>query len=257
MTDQVIVERADGIVTVSLNRPEKKNALTDAMYGAVADALEAAEKDTSVRVVLLRGEGDAFCAGNDMSDFASRAANRRDPTELSVFRMLKTLAYMKKPVVAAVQGPAIGIGTTILLHCDLVFVAADAQLQTPFVNLALVPEAASSLLLPARIGHVRAFSMFVLGQKIDGTTAAGWGLANAALPASEVQGAALEAARTLASRPPGAVAITKSLMRDGDALWAVMSREGSHFGERLSSPEAMEAFMAFLERRAPDFSKVA
>jgi enoyl-CoA hydratase/carnithine racemase len=256
MTDHVLSDLDGGVLTITLNRPDKKNAITDAMYAAVADAMERAAADKAVRVVLLRGEGDAFSGGNDIGDFVAQAMGGRRAEDLAVFRVLKHLAHFDKPVVAAVKGFAVGIGTTMLLNCDLVFVAEDAKLSTPFVNLALAPEAASSLLLPQRIGHVRAFSMFALGEAISGTTAAAWGLANAALPAGEVDAAARAAADALAKRPAGSLTATKRLMRDGEALWAVMRREGAVFAERLTSPEAGEAFMAFSERRPPDFSKI-
>jgi enoyl-CoA hydratase/carnithine racemase len=158
--------------------------------------------------------------------------------------------------VAAVQGKAVGVGVTMLLHCDLVFVSDDAQLTTPFVNLALVPEAASSLLLPARIGHARAFSMFVLGEAVDAQKAVAWGIANAVVPRAELRARARAAAEAVAQRPPAAVAITKALMRDPDALAKRLDDEGAHFMAQLRSPEAREAFAAFAEKRAPDFSKV-
>jgi enoyl-CoA hydratase/carnithine racemase len=254
--DQVITELAGGVLTVTLNRPEKKNALTDAMYRVFADALERASTDPAVRVVLVRGAGDAFSAGNDISDFVLVATGARKPHEGHVFRLLEALARFDKPIVAAVRGVAVGIGATLLLNCDLVFVAEDARLSTPFVSLALAPEAASTLLLPLRIGHARAFSMFALGEAIDGRTAAAWGLANAALPAAEVDAAARKAAEALARQPLGSLMDTKRLMRDAEALWAVMQRENAAFGARLASPEAREAFTAFAERRAPDFSKL-
>jgi enoyl-CoA hydratase/carnithine racemase len=255
--DPVIVELDDGgILTVSLNRADKKNALTDAMYEAVAGALARAQTDKAVRVVLIRGEGESFSGGNDIGDFTAIAMGMKPPEDLAVHRVLKGLADLDKPLVAAVKGFAVGIGTTLLLNADLVFVAEDAKLSTPFVNLALAPEAASSLLMPMRIGHVRAFSMFALGETIDGKTALAWGLANAALPSGEVDAAALKAARALATRPINALRATKRLMRDADALWTVMQRENAAFGAQLTTPEAKEAFMAFAERRPPDFSKL-
>jgi enoyl-CoA hydratase/carnithine racemase len=171
--------------------------------------------------------------------------------------LLAALARAKTPLVAAVQGRAVGVGLTMLLHCDLVYVAEDAILSAPFVNLALVPEAASSLLLPARIGHVRAFAMFALGETIDGTTAAAWGIANAALPAAKVRARARAAAEAIAAKPPAAVIKTKALMRDEQAVIAHIALEGARFLEQLRSPEAREAFAAFAEKRAPDFGKVA
>ena len=158
---------------------------------------------------------------------------------------------------AAVQGRAVGVGVTMLLHCDLVFVADDAVLTTPFVNLALVPEAASSLLLPARIGHARAFSMFVMGEAVDGHTAVAWGIANAAVPAAGLRERARAAAEAIAAKPPEAVAKTRALMRDEPAVVARMERENAHFLEQLKSPEAREALTAFAEKRPPNFGEVS
>ncbi|MGQ2991085.1 MAG: enoyl-CoA hydratase [Brevundimonas sp.] len=247
----------DGVLTVTLQRADKKNAITQSMYSALAAATERARLDDAVRVVLFRGEGDSFSAGNDIADFiAIGQSGGGQVTDAPVFRFLKGLADLDKPVVAAVRGRAVGIGLTLLLHCDLVVVAEDALLSAPFVNLALAPEAASSILLPMTMGHQRAFEIFALGEPIDGRTALAWGLANRAVPAGEVEGVAAELAAKLAARAPNSLKKTKRLMRDAEALWAHMQREGQAFGSQLSSPEAMEAFMAFSQKRAPDFSKI-
>lgn len=251
----ILVGLEAGVLTITFNRPEKKNALTDAMYATVADALEAAVTDDAVRVVLFRGEGDSFSAGNDINDFVAIAMGGGGG--MNVFRVLKGLAHFDKPVVAAVKGSAVGIGTTLLLNSDLVFAAEDARLSTPFVNLALAPEAASTILMPQAIGHQRAFAMFALGQVVSGKQAAEWGMANQALPADQVEAAAATAAAELAKRAPRSLQLTKRLMRDGARLWAQMERENEAFGSQLSSPEAREAFTAFAERRPPDFSKVS
>ncbi|HET9161106.1 MAG TPA: enoyl-CoA hydratase-related protein [Caulobacteraceae bacterium] len=257
MTDDVLIERDDGVLVITFNRPEKKNALTRAMYEAAANALEAAENDPLVRCVLFQGAGDCFTAGNDLGDFA--AANRGDDGDRprGGSGLIRALGRGTKPYVAAAHGVAIGVGATMLLHCELVFVADDARISTPFVNLALAPEAASSMLLPARIGHARAFAMFALGEPVLGDQAVAWGLANAAHPAAEVKGKALAAAKTLAKKPLGSLIITKRLMREGEKIMAQMDAEIGHFTERLKSAEAAEAFAAFRERRAPDFTKVA
>lgn len=255
MTDHVTTTVEAGILTVTLARPDKKNALTNAMYGVLADALERAETDPGIRVVLLQGDGDSFTAGNDLADFAAQSQGLHKG-ERHVLRFLDRLARATRPLVAAVQGNAVGVGTTMLLHCDLVFVADTARLITPFVNLALVPEAASSLLLPARVGHARAFAMFALGEAIDGATAVAIGLANRVMPAADLRAAARAAAAALAKQPAGALAHTKALMRDVDAIRAQMDRESAIFQERLKSAEAREAFTAFAERRPPDFSKI-
>jgi enoyl-CoA hydratase/carnithine racemase len=256
VSEPLKAEVAGPVLVLTLNRPEKKNAITDAMYAAFAGALEAAEADKAVRAILIRAEGETFSAGNDISDFAAIATGRRGPDEISVVTLIRALAKAEKPIVAAVKGAAVGIGTTMLLHCDLVFVAEDARLVTPFADLALTPEAASSLLLPLRIGHARAFAMFALGEALSGREAAALGLANAALPAWQVDAEALKAAQALAARPIGALVQTKRLMRDAEAIWAVMQRENRVFFDRLTTPEAREAFSAFAERRPPDFSKL-
>jgi enoyl-CoA hydratase/carnithine racemase len=257
MTDHVRVSIEDGVMCLTLARPEKKNALTNAMYAALGEALIRAESDATVRVVVFDAEGDAFTAGNDIADFAAVAAGTMGREEMKAHVFLSALARARKPYVAAVHGLAVGVGVTMLMHCDLVYVAEDARLTTPFVNLAVVPEAASSLLIPARIGHARAYAMFALGEPVDGRTAAAIGLANAALPASQVRTAAMSAARTLAKKPIGALQATKMLMRDAATIEAVMAREGEIFGARLRTAEAAEAFRAFAERREPDFTRTS
>lgn len=255
MTEHVRISMDEGVLRLTLARPEKKNSLTLAMYTALGDALARAETDPSVRAVLFEAEGDVFSAGNDLGDFAAVASGKISREQMTTSSFLDALAKARKPYVAAVQGLAVGIGVTLLLHCDLVFVAEDAKLSTPFVNLALVPEAASTVLLPARIGYARAFAMFALGEPIDGRTAANIGLANAAVSANEVRAKALAAAKLLASKPSGSLQATKQLMRDGQAIAAIMARESDIFTARLKSPETAEALRAFAERRPPDFSK--
>jgi len=256
MTDHVKTDVDAGILTVTISRADKKNALTNAMYGALADALDRAEKDPAIRVVLLQGDGDSFTAGNDLADFSAQSQGTQQD-EKHVFRFLKNLAKATRPIVAAVQGNAVGVGTTMLLHCDLVFLADTAKLMTPFVNLALVPEAASSWLLPARIGHVRAYAMFALGEPLDAASAFACGLANAVVPVADLRARAREAAEALTKRPAGSLSQTKALMRDMDKIAAQIGREGALFRQRLQTGEAREAFAAFAERRKPDFSKVA
>jgi enoyl-CoA hydratase/carnithine racemase len=255
MTEYVKTEISAGIMTLTLARPDKKNALSNAMYGAMSDALEHAEKDSAVRVVLFQAEGDSFTAGNDIADFSAQASGK-DSGESQAFRFIRNLGKATRPLVAAVQGNAVGVGTTMLLHCDLVYLADTAKLMTPFVNLALVPEAASSWLLPARIGHVRAYAMFALGEALDAATALACGMANAVVPVAELRAKARQAAEALTKRPAGALSQTKALMRDMEKIAAQMGREGALFRERLQTDEAREAFAAFAERRKPDFSKV-
>jgi enoyl-CoA hydratase/carnithine racemase len=243
----VLIDNDGGVLTLTLNRPEKRNALTAEMYAALGRAIDEAEEAPEVRCIVLQANGDSFSAGNDLSEFAAFNAGERDRATGNP--LLAALARASTPIVAAVQGRAVGVGTTMLLHCDLVFVAEDALLSTPFVNLALVPEAASSILLPERIGHARAFSMFVLGESIDSRTAVAWGLANAVLPAVELRARARAVAAAIAARPPAAVAITKRLMRDAAAIQARIAEEGRHFAAQLRSDEARDAFAAFQRKR--------
>ena len=247
MIDHVRTTLDQGVLTLTLDRPEKKNALNDAMYGALADGLARADSDPEVGAVLITGAGDAFTAGNDLADFAAVAEGRLGARQVG--RFLRGLATLGAPLVAAVPGLAVGVGTTLLLHCDLVYLAEGATLSTPFVDLALVPEAASSLLLPARIGHARAFAMFGLGERVGAADALAWGLANRVLPAAELQAAALAAARTLCAKPRAALRHAKALMRDRAALLATLEHENEVFSAQLASPEAAQAFAAFAARR--------
>ena len=186
MTEYVKSHKDTGVLTLTLDRVDKKNALNNAMYGALADGLETAETDPMIRVVLIDAEGDMFTSGNDLADFATEVAGAPSG-DRHVTRFLRNLSSAEKPIIAAVQGRAVGVGTTMLLHCDLVYLADNALLSTPFVSLGLVPEAGSSLLIPARIGHVRAFEMFVLGEPIDAVSAVAWGLANRVLPFDDLR----------------------------------------------------------------------
>lgn len=254
MDQQVIVNIAGPLMSLTMNRPEKKNALTNAMYGVLADGLQRAQDDPAIRCILIRGEGDCFTAGNDLSDFASISAGS-NTGERHVSRFLRGLAMADKPIVAAVHGLAVGVGTTMLLHCDVVCVTEQARLITPFVNLALVPEAASSELLQARIGYARAFSMVALGEPVDGKTAVEWGMARYLVGADSLRAKALAVAHTLAEKPIGALRATKRLMRDGEKLAQTMDRESEVFAQRLKSPEAAEAFRAFAEKRSPNFGQ--
>jgi len=256
MTEHVKTEIDAGVLTLTLQRPEKKNALTGAMYNAMSDALKRAEVDASVRVILFQGDGDSFTAGNDLADFASQARGE-SVVDSPAHRFIDTISKVGKPLVAAVQGNAVGVGTTMLLHCDLVYLADNARLITPFVNLALVPEAASSWLLPLRIGHARAYAMFALGEPMDAPAALASGLANAVVPQTDLRKRARDAAITLTKRPAGALGLTKKLMREHQRIAAQIAAEGELFKERLTTPEAREAFAAFAERRTPDFSKLS
>jgi enoyl-CoA hydratase/carnithine racemase len=255
MSEFVSVALEAGVLTVTMARPDKKNAITNAMYGALADALDRAEADSSIRAVLFQGDGDSFTAGNDMADFAAMSNGHQG--ERHVLRFVARLAAATRPLVAAVQGNAVGIGTTMLLHCDLVYLAPTARLITPFVNIALVPEAGSTYLLPQRVGYARAYAMFALGEPVDAATAVAIGLANAVVPLEELRTKARAAAVALARRPFGSLQHTKALMRDVGEIKSHIDREGKIMAERLVSAEAREAFAAFAEKRQPDFSKIA
>jgi len=255
MSEHIHLEREQGLLILRMDREDKKNALTRAMYGALADALDAADEDRSVRAVLITGSETCFTSGNDVADFIQAPPSGLDS---EVFRFMKALFDFSKPVVAAVSGPAVGIGTTLLLHCDLVYVARDAKLKMPFVNLGLCPEYGSSLILPRLLGHARAAELLLLGEAFTGEQAAAWGIANEAL---EDGAATLARAREMAQRfeqlAPSAVAVSKRLMREPgrEELRRVIMEEGELFGQRLRTPEAIEALSAFMQRRKPDFSK--
>jgi enoyl-CoA hydratase/carnithine racemase len=256
MTEHIKIERKDGILTLTFARPDKKNALTNAMYGVLADSLVSAETDSAARVIVLRGEGDMFTSGNDVGEFAAIAAGAVQG-ERHVSRFVRALAQSTRPLVAAVQGRAVGIGTTMLLHCDFVVLAENAQLSTPFVNLALVPEAASTLLMPMRVGYARAYEMFALGESMEAATALNLGIANRVVPLDRLRAEAEGVAARLAKLPAGSLAATKRLMRNAALLTAQIGAESESFAERLKTAEAREAFTAFAERRPPDFMKVA
>jgi len=248
----------NGVATIEIARPEKKNALTAAMYQAMADALRAAQADPAVRAVLITGQPGVFTSGNDIEDFMSRPPSQGiDAMDSAVFRFMRALLDCDKPVVAAVTGAAIGIGTTMLLHCDFVYVSDEARLAMPFVSLGLVPEFASSLLVPQLMGNVRAAEKLLLGDPFTGQQAVDCGIASAVLPAGEVVAHARRVAERFNALPPGAVRESKQLLRgpQREALLKTIRLEGELFGKRLRSAEAMEAFQAFFQKRKPDFSK--
>ena len=248
----------NGVATIEIARPEKKNALTMAMYQAMADAIDAARADAGVRALLITGQPGIFTSGNDLEDFMQRPPGAGSNAEASPVRQfMRALLECDKPVVAAVTGAAIGIGTTLLLHCDLVYVSDEARLAMPFVGLGLVPEFASSLLLPQRIGMARAAEKLLLGDPFSGADAVELGLANAVLPAGEVVNHARRVAERFNALPPGAVRESKRLLRapQQQAVVDTIQSEGELFAARLRSPEAKEAFQAFFQKRRPDFSK--
>ncbi len=248
----------NGVATIEIARPEKKNALTVAMYQAMADALAAATADAAVRAVLITGQPGIFTSGNDIEDFMARPPGQgSDAMDSPVFRFMRALLECDKPVVVAVTGAAIGIGTTMLLHSDLVYVSDEARLAMPFVSLGLVPEFASSLLVPQLMGHARAAEKLLLGEPFTPEQAVEFGLANAVLPAGEVLNHARRVAERFNALPPGAVREAKQLLRgpQREAVLQTIRAEGERFAARLRSPEAMEAFQAFFQKRKPDFSK--
>lgn len=250
----ILTTHKDGVLTIVFNRQHKKNAITAEMYGALADALIQAREDPSIRAVMIVGSREVFTAGNDLKDFMDNPPRGDDSP---VFRFLKEISHAPKPLVAAVCGPAVGVGTTMLLHCDLVFAGDNAQFSLPFVQLGLVPEAASSLLLPELFGYQRAAERLLLGEPFGADEAVRIGLVNAVLPVDAVAGHARDQADKLAALPAAAVRATKRLMKHGriEAVESRMRLEGDEFRERLQSAEAREAFTAFFERRRPDFSR--
>lgn len=249
---QIQSQLTDRVLEITIHRPERKNALTMAMYTAMAELLDAAAENAKVRVVLISGSGGVFTSGNDLMDFLGGSASGE---ESPVFRFLQTLYNFPKPVVAAVNGPAIGIGTTMLLHCDLAFAGEDALFQMPFVNLGLCPEYASSYFLPRIMGHVKAAELLLLGKKFGAQEAAQLGICNAALPAGEALEQARNCALELAAKAPEAVRLTKELLRKGTHTVGlqVIEEEGRHFQQRLASAEFKEAATAFMEKRPAKF----
>ncbi len=251
----------NGVTTIEIARPEKKNALTVAMYQAMTDALNAARADGAVRAVLITGQPGIFTSGNDIEDFMSRGTGGggagSEDNESPVFKFMRALLDCDKPVVAAVTGAAIGIGTTLLLHCDFVYVSDEARLAMPFVGLGLVPEFASSLVVPQLMGNRRAAEKLLLGDPFTPEQAVECGIANAVLPAKEVVNHARRVAERFNALPPGAVREAKQLMRapQRELVLQTIRTEGELFAKRLRSPEAMEAFQAFFQKRQPDFSK--
>jgi enoyl-CoA hydratase/carnithine racemase len=244
----------NGVATIEIARPEKKNAITRAMYSAMAEALDAAVVDPAVRAVLITGQPGIFTSGNDIEDFMQRPP---ESTESPAFVFMKALLGCDKPVIAAVTGAAIGIGTTMLLHCDFVYVSDEARLAMPFVSLGLVPEFGSSLIVPQLLGNVRAAEKLLLGDPFTAADAVEAGIANAVLPAAEVVLHARRVAERFNGLPPGAVRETKRLLRRARsaAVLETIGIEGAAFAARLRSPEATEAFSAFFQKRKPDFSR--
>jgi enoyl-CoA hydratase/carnithine racemase len=247
-------ERSGSILRVELNRPAQKNAMTSSMYTGLADILNNADKDDAIRVVLWHGAGNVFCAGNDIGDFLK---NPPGPGEFPQGRLMEALSGFEKPIVAAVQGAAIGGGTTMLTHCDFVYAGESTKFQMPFINLGLVPEFGSSCSVPARVGHLRASELFLLGDSFTATRGAELGLVTRVVPDQELLATATATAQKLAAKPSGALRAGKRLIKQAliGEVKAAMKAENQEFFERVRSAEAKEALAAFLEKRPPNFGK--
>jgi len=251
--EHIRITTEDRVARIELARPGKKNAITTEMYVQMAEALAAADADANVRAVLLHGAPDCFTAGNDVTDFLERPPGAKSPS----WKFFEVLPALSKPIVAAVGGPAVGIGTTLLLHCDLVYASSAARFQLPFVPLGIVPEFGSTYLLPLLAGYQRAAELLLLGEAFDAEKAREVGLVSKIVAPEELMGAAEKAAARLAELPPESLRLTKRLLKGGhaEAVRRTIEEEGRIFRERLDSPEAKEALRAFLEKRKPDFSR--
>src|SRR6202030_2096298 len=252
--NEIVTERSGSILRVELNRPAKRNAMTSAMYLALADIFNGAAKDEQIRVVLWHGAGDSFCAGNDIEDFLKNPPGSGESPQA---RLMEALVNFDKPLVAAIHGAAIGGGTTMLTHCDFIYAGESTKLQMPFINLAVVPEFGSSCSVPARIGHIRAAELILLGAPFDARRAAELGLVTEVVSDKDVLARATETARKLAAKPAAALQASKRLMKQPfhGQLTAAMNAENEEFSVQVRSEDAKEALTAFLEKRKPDFTR--
>jgi enoyl-CoA hydratase/carnithine racemase len=252
--DDIVTEHAGSILRIQLNRPKRRNAMTSAMYVALAGILNEAANDENTRVVLWHGAGESFCAGNDIEDFLK---NPPGPGESPQAQLMKAMIEFDKPLIAAVQGAAIGGGTTMLLHCDFVYAGESAKFQMPFINLALVPEFGSSSIVPARIGHLRSAELILLGSPYDARRALELGLVTQVLPDQDLLSIATATAQKLAAKPAGALQASKRLMKQPfrQQITAAMKAENEEFSAQVRSADAKEALTAFLEKRKPDFTR--
>jgi enoyl-CoA hydratase/carnithine racemase len=252
--EEIITEQSGSILRVQLNRPAKRNAMTSSMYAFLADVFNEAAKDQRTRVVLWHGAGESFCAGNDIEDFLR---NPPGPGDSAQARLMTALLEFDKPLIAAVQGAAIGGGTTMLLHCDFVYAGESAKFQMPFINLAVLPEFGSSFLVPARIGHIRAAELILLGLPFDAKRAADLGFVTQVVSDQTLLATAIETARKLAAKPAGALQASKRLMKQSfrEEIKAAMKVENEMFSAQVRSADAKEALTAFLEKRPPDFTR--
>src|SRR4051812_10307367 len=251
--DEIITERSENILRVQLNRPTKRNAMTSSMYATLADVFNYAATDERTRVILWHGAGDSFSAGNDVEDFLR---NPPGPGDSPQARLMAALIDLDRPLIAAVHGAAIGGGTTMLTHCDFVYAGDSAKFQMPFINLAVVPEFGSSWSVPARIGHIRASELILLGLPFDSRRAADLGLVTRVVPDQDLRATATETARNLAAKPTGALQASKRLMKRPfrEQIRAAMTAENEEFSEQVRSEDAKEALTAFLEKRQPHFN---
>src|SRR2546421_3993229 len=252
--DEILTERAGSILRIQLNRPKKRNAMTSGMYLTLTDIFNGAAKDERTRVELWHGAGDSFCAGNDVEDFLK---NPPGPGPSPQARLMNALIDFDKPLIAAVQGAAIGGGTTMLLHCDFVYAGESAKFQMPFIDLAVVPEFGSSSIVPARIGHLRAAELILLGPRYDARRAAELGLVTQVVPDQDLLSIATATAQKLAAKPASALQASKRLIKQPfrDQIKAAMKAENEEFSAQVRSEDAKEALTAFLEKRKPDFTK--
>ncbi|MDE2594368.1 MAG: enoyl-CoA hydratase [Burkholderiales bacterium] len=256
MSEHILQNRENGVLTLTFNRVDKKNALLGEMYTALSDALEQAAQDDAIRVAVFQGSVEVFTAGNDLIDFLQNPPDADKGRDVPVFRFLEALRVFPKPMIAAVCGPAVGVGTTMLLHCDLIYAGDNAAFSMPFVNLGVCPEAGSSLLLQNLVGYHRAAEKLMLGEAFYAEEALDMGLVNRILPPHEVNGYAQAQAAKLAAKPASSLRITKALMKQHQpTLSAVMLEEGRYFSELIRGPAAKEAMSAIMEKRRPDFSK--
>ncbi len=257
MTQEVLTHLSGGIFTIQMNRPEKKNAITRNMYNLLAEGLQTADKDDAARVVVLCGTGGVFSSGNDIGDFQVRARNKADSPPPTTVDFFEAVLSLRKPLIAAVQGYAIGIGTTMLLHCDMVYAGKNAMFSLPFVNLGLCPEFGSSYVLPAMAGHHKAAELFLLGERFSPEEAQSVGIVNRIFDDDKLMDEVMAIAAKLAAKSPAALMATKQLMKANAARTVrhAIEEDGAMFAKLLSGAEAQEAFLAFAEKRAPDFSK--
>lgn len=254
----ILTHKENGILTINFNRPEKKNAITQAMYQAMADALRDAETDVAVRAILITGKPEIFTAGNDLEDFMKNARSLAEPDAVPpVYQFMQALNESGKPVIAAVSGAAVGIGTTLLMHCDMIYLADNAKLSMPFTQLGLCPEFASSMIFQQIVGYQRAAEKLMLGEAFTAAEAFEIGFVNKVLPLEELLPYAQQQAAKLAALPAASIRATKRLMKGNQpaAISAKMTEENKYFSAMLNAPEAKEAFMAFFQKRKPDFSQ--